>query len=199
MSARIPPVLRPEHPLAAVPRRARAASSASSTRARSTASRSRGVTLSTGDLHPGDLYVGIARRPSPRGELRGRRPRAGGAVAHPDRRRGRRARRRQRSADPGRRLAARGARRDLGVGLPHRARTRRCCSRTTGTNGKTTTSYLLEAILRQLGLVTGLSSTAERHIGDLTVVSGSPPPRRARCTPCWPGCGRAGCAPSRSR
>jgi UDP-N-acetylmuramoyl-L-alanyl-D-glutamate--2,6-diaminopimelate ligase len=27
-------------------------------------------------------------------------------------------------------------------------------------------AYLLEAILRQLGLVTGLSSTAERHIGD---------------------------------
>ncbi|MFT4123479.1 MAG: UDP-N-acetylmuramoyl-L-alanyl-D-glutamate--2,6-diaminopimelate ligase [Microbacteriaceae bacterium] len=42
---------------------------------------------------------------------------------------------------------------------------------TTGTNGKTTTSYLLEAILRQLGLVTGLSSTAERHIGELSVVS----------------------------
>jgi UDP-N-acetylmuramoyl-L-alanyl-D-glutamate--2,6-diaminopimelate ligase len=42
---------------------------------------------------------------------------------------------------------------------------------TTGTNGKTSTSYLLEAVLRQLGYVTGLSSTAERHIGDLTVVS----------------------------
>jgi UDP-N-acetylmuramoyl-L-alanyl-D-glutamate--2,6-diaminopimelate ligase len=42
---------------------------------------------------------------------------------------------------------------------------------TTGTNGKTSTSYLLEAILRQLGYVTGLSSTSERHIGDLTVVS----------------------------
>jgi UDP-N-acetylmuramoyl-L-alanyl-D-glutamate--2,6-diaminopimelate ligase len=41
----------------------------------------------------------------------------------------------------------------------------------TGTNGKTSTAYLLEAILRQLGRVTGLSSTAERHIGDLTVVS----------------------------
>lgn len=41
----------------------------------------------------------------------------------------------------------------------------------TGTNGKTSTAYLLEGILRQLGRVTGLSSTAERHIGDLTVVS----------------------------
>jgi UDP-N-acetylmuramoyl-L-alanyl-D-glutamate--2,6-diaminopimelate ligase len=41
----------------------------------------------------------------------------------------------------------------------------------TGTNGKTSTSYLLAGILRQLGLVTGLSTTAERHIGDLKVVS----------------------------
>jgi len=41
----------------------------------------------------------------------------------------------------------------------------------TGTNGKTSTTYLLEAILKQLGLVTGMSSTAERHIGDLTFVS----------------------------
>ncbi|MFP7833483.1 Mur ligase family protein [Marisediminicola sp. LYQ134] len=41
----------------------------------------------------------------------------------------------------------------------------------TGTNGKTSTAYILEGILKQLGLVTGLSSTAERHIGDLTVVS----------------------------
>ena len=32
---------------------------------------------------------------------------------------------------------------------------------TTGTNGKTSTSYLLEAILRQLGETTGLTSTAE--------------------------------------
>jgi len=41
----------------------------------------------------------------------------------------------------------------------------------TGTNGKTSTAYLLEAIVRQLGIVAGLSTTAERHIGDQTVVS----------------------------
>ena len=41
----------------------------------------------------------------------------------------------------------------------------------TGTNGKTSTVYLLEAILRQLGVVTGLSSTAERHIAGEAVVS----------------------------
>ena len=34
----------------------------------------------------------------------------------------------------------------------------------TGTNGKTSVAHLLEGILGQLGVVTGLSSTAERHI-----------------------------------
>jgi UDP-N-acetylmuramoyl-L-alanyl-D-glutamate--2,6-diaminopimelate ligase len=42
---------------------------------------------------------------------------------------------------------------------------------TTGTNGKTSTTYLLEAILRQMGEVTGLTSTAERHIAGETIVS----------------------------
>lgn len=42
---------------------------------------------------------------------------------------------------------------------------------TTGTNGKTSTTYLLEAILRQLGRVTGLTSTAERHIAGEVIVS----------------------------
>ena len=42
---------------------------------------------------------------------------------------------------------------------------------TTGTNGKTSTSYLLEAILRQLGETTGLTSTAERHIAGEVIVS----------------------------
>jgi UDP-N-acetylmuramoyl-L-alanyl-D-glutamate--2,6-diaminopimelate ligase len=42
---------------------------------------------------------------------------------------------------------------------------------TTGTNGKTSVSHLLEGILQQVGAVTGLSSTAERHIGDQVVVS----------------------------
>jgi UDP-N-acetylmuramoyl-L-alanyl-D-glutamate--2,6-diaminopimelate ligase len=42
---------------------------------------------------------------------------------------------------------------------------------TTGTNGKTSSSYILEAILRQLGQVTGLTSTAERHIAGEVIVS----------------------------
>ncbi len=42
---------------------------------------------------------------------------------------------------------------------------------TTGTNGKTSTSYLLEGILRQIGETTGLTSTAERHIAGEIIVS----------------------------
>jgi UDP-N-acetylmuramoyl-L-alanyl-D-glutamate--2,6-diaminopimelate ligase len=42
---------------------------------------------------------------------------------------------------------------------------------TTGTNGKTSTSYLLEGMLRQMGEVTGLTSTAERHIAGEVIVS----------------------------
>ncbi|WP_231727733.1 MULTISPECIES: Mur ligase family protein [unclassified Rathayibacter] len=41
----------------------------------------------------------------------------------------------------------------------------------TGTNGKTSVVYLLDALLRRLGVVSGLSSTAERRIGDVAVVS----------------------------
>ncbi|MGM7666170.1 Mur ligase family protein [Microbacterium sp. A93] len=42
---------------------------------------------------------------------------------------------------------------------------------TTGTNGKTSVSHLLEGILGQLDVVTGLSSTAERHIAGEVIVS----------------------------
>ncbi len=42
----------------------------------------------------------------------------------------------------------------------------------TGTNGKTSTVHLLEGIAGALGEVTGLSSTAERHIAGRVVVSG---------------------------
>lgn len=42
---------------------------------------------------------------------------------------------------------------------------------TTGTNGKTSVSHLLEGVLGQLDVVTGLSSTAERHIAGDVIVS----------------------------
>jgi UDP-N-acetylmuramoyl-L-alanyl-D-glutamate--2,6-diaminopimelate ligase len=41
----------------------------------------------------------------------------------------------------------------------------------TGTNGKTSVTYLLAALLGQLGILAGFSTTAERGIGDLRIVS----------------------------
>jgi len=128
-----------------------------------------GVTLSTGDLHPGDLYVGMPGAHS-HGASYADRAKEGGAVA-------------VLTDEAGAQLAAATGLPILVVDSPREAlgeisawvyRTNEhppLLFGTTGTNGKTSTSYLLEGILRQLGLVTGLSSTAERHIGDLTVVS----------------------------
>jgi UDP-N-acetylmuramoyl-L-alanyl-D-glutamate--2,6-diaminopimelate ligase len=42
----------------------------------------------------------------------------------------------------------------------------------TGTNGKTSVAYLLHALLGQLGIDAGLSSTAERRVGSHVLVSG---------------------------
>lgn len=128
-----------------------------------------GITLSTHDLQPGDVYVGV-RGAHAHGAAYAAQARAAGAVALV--------------------TDAEGAALAEGSGLPvlivddPRGRLGALASwvyRTaefegqlfgiTGTNGKTSSVYLLEAVLRQLGVVTGLSSTAERHIAGLTVVS----------------------------
>ncbi len=168
MTSRIPPVLRPEHP---VPRPLATLIQDFELEHRGSVEgiEVTGVTLGTADLHPGDLFVGIQGVHS-HGASFARQAREGGAVAL--------------LTDPvGAELAAdagmpilvvddpRGALGELAAWIYRTAESSALLFGTTGTNGKTSTSYLLEAILRQLGLVTGLSSTAERHIGELTVVS----------------------------
>lgn len=168
MTDRIPPVLRPEHPQA---RSLDGLVQEFGLEARGSLDgvEITGVTLSTGDLHPGDLYVGI-RGAHSHGASYAATAREGGAVAIL-------------TDEEGAGIAA-----DSGLPIVLVASPREALGEisawiyrsrehppllfgTTGTNGKTSTSYLLEGILRQLGLVTGLSSTSERHIGDLTVVS----------------------------
>jgi UDP-N-acetylmuramoyl-L-alanyl-D-glutamate--2,6-diaminopimelate ligase len=165
---RIPPVLRPEHPHARS-----LAGLASEFDLEAIGSLDgleiTGVTLSTGDLHPGDLYVGIQGANS-HGASYAEKAREGGAVA-------------LLTDAAGAELA-----KDAGLPIVLVASPREALGAvsawvyrtddhppllfgTTGTNGKTSVSYLLEAILKQVGLVTGLSSTAERHIGDLSIVS----------------------------
>jgi UDP-N-acetylmuramoyl-L-alanyl-D-glutamate--2,6-diaminopimelate ligase len=168
VTARIPPVLRPEHPSA------RSLAGLVSEFGLETIGsldgvEVTGVTLSTGDLHPGDLYVGIQGAHS-HGASYAAAAREGGAVAIL-------------TDAAGAELASgsglpivlvdspREALGDISAWVYRSAEHPPLLFGTTGTNGKTSVSYLLEGILKQLGLVTGLSSTAERHIGDLTVVS----------------------------
>ena len=168
MSSRIPPVLRPEHPS---PRALARLVQEFDLEHRGSIDgvEISGVTLSTSDLHPGDLFVGI-----PGAKLHGAtlaaEAAAGGAVAIV-------------TDAAGAELAAESGLPIVLVDSPREAlgeiaawvyRTHEnplLLLGTTGTNGKTSTSYLLEAVMRQLGLVTGLSSTSERHIAGLTIVS----------------------------
>lgn len=168
MTSRIPPVLRPEHP---VPRSLAMLVQEFGLDHRGSVDgvEVSGVTLGTGDLHPGDLFVGIQGVNS-HGASYAQAAKQGGAVAILTDAAGA-----EFAADAGLPiLIVEDPRRALGAlsaWVYRTAESNALLFGTTGTNGKTSTSYLLEAILRQLGLVSGLSSTAERHIGDLTVVS----------------------------
>jgi UDP-N-acetylmuramoyl-L-alanyl-D-glutamate--2,6-diaminopimelate ligase len=168
VSSRIPPVLRPEHPS---PRSLAGFVQEFGIDHRGSIEgvEISGVTLSTGDLHPGDLFVGV-KGAKGHGAGYAAQAREGGAVALLTDAEGA-----ELAADAGLPiLLVENPRLALGEVAAWVYRTREnppLLFGTTGTNGKTSTSYLLEAVLRQLGLVTGLSSTAERHIGDLTIVS----------------------------
>jgi UDP-N-acetylmuramoyl-L-alanyl-D-glutamate--2,6-diaminopimelate ligase len=168
VTARIPPVLRPEHPSA----RSLAGLALEFElhyRGSIDGVELTGVTLSTADLQPGDLYVGVPGANS-HGASYAKEAKEKGAVA-------------VLTDEAGERLAQdaglpillvdspRAALGDVSAWVYRTNESPPLLFGTTGTNGKTSTTYLLEAILRQLGLVTGLSSTAERHIGDETVVS----------------------------
>jgi UDP-N-acetylmuramoyl-L-alanyl-D-glutamate--2,6-diaminopimelate ligase len=172
LSARIPPVLRPEHP---TPRAVAELANAFGLRVVGSLDgvETTGVTLSAAEVQPGDLFVGVhganrhgaqfATEAAERGAVAVLTDQDGVALVEPsglpvlvvD--------------DP------RAALGDVAAWVyrthPDEASDLPQLFAVTGTNGKTSTSYILEGILKQLGLVTGLSSTAERHIGSLSVTS----------------------------
>ena len=168
MTARIPPVLRPEHP-SARSLAGLASDFGLETRGAVEGVEITGVTLSTGDLQPGDLYVGMPGANS-HGASYAERAKEGGAVAVLTDAAGA-----ELAAEAGLPIlvvdSPRSALGEIAAWVYRSSEEPPLLFGTTGTNGKTSVSYLLDGILRQLGLVTGLSSTAERHIGDLTVVS----------------------------
>jgi UDP-N-acetylmuramoyl-L-alanyl-D-glutamate--2,6-diaminopimelate ligase len=168
VSSRIPPILRPEHP---TPRPLAWLVQEFELEYRGDLDgvEVTGVTLSTNDLHPGDLFVGV---PGSKTHGAGFATAAaeGGAVAIVTDEAGA-----ELAADSGLPIvlvpSPRAALGEIAAWVYRTDDAPPLLFGVTGTNGKTSTSYLLEAVLRQLGLVTGLSTTAARHIGDLSVVS----------------------------
>ncbi|MEQ1735643.1 MAG: Mur ligase family protein, partial [Rhodoglobus sp.] len=128
-----------------------------------------GITLSTSNLQPGDLYVGVqgVRR---HGASFAAQARDGGAVALLTDSEGA-----DLAADSGLPIiVVESPREALGAISSWVYRTEELSPLLfgiTGTNGKTSVSYLLHGIAEQLGLVAGLSTTAERKIGALTVTA----------------------------
>jgi UDP-N-acetylmuramoyl-L-alanyl-D-glutamate--2,6-diaminopimelate ligase len=128
-----------------------------------------GVSLNSASVEPGDLYVGVPGR-NAHGASYASAAAERGAVAV--------------LTDPaGAELAAasglpviitqdaRAALGDVSAWIYRTAEDPATLFAVTGTNGKTSVVYLLSAILAQLGVVSGLSSTAERRIGETAVVS----------------------------
>ncbi len=128
-----------------------------------------GITLSTKNLEPGDLYVGIQGVHS-HGASYAVMAREGGAVAILTDAAGA-----EIAADAGLPVVLVDSPRDaLGQISAWVYRTQDdppLLFGITGTNGKTSAIYLLNGIVKQLGLIAGLSTTAERQIGELTITS----------------------------
>jgi len=129
-----------------------------------------GVSVASSTIRPGDLFVGIPGAHQHGARFAGEASSAGAVAVLTD--------------AAGAELAATAGLPILVVDSP-RARLGAAAARVydferdepqlfgvTGTNGKTSTVHLLEGIAGALGEVTGLSSTAERHIAGTSVVSG---------------------------
>jgi UDP-N-acetylmuramoyl-L-alanyl-D-glutamate--2,6-diaminopimelate ligase len=128
-----------------------------------------GIELSSRSERPGDLYVGVPGR-NAHGADYAAAARHAGAVAlltDPDGA--------ERAADAGLPILvtpdARAALGEVAAWIHRTAENPATLFAVTGTNGKTSVVYLLYGILRQLGVVAGLTSTAERRIGDEAVTS----------------------------
>ena len=168
MTARIPPVLRPEHPLARPLARLVSEFGLDSVGSLDGVEIT-GVTLRSTEVEAGDLYVGMQGLNSHGAQYASQAAESGAIAVLTDQLGA------ELAADSGLPIviveSPRLALGDVSAWVYRTNEHPPLMLGITGTNGKTSTAYILEAILKQLGLVTGLSSTAERHIGDVSVVS----------------------------
>ena len=128
-----------------------------------------GAGLSSKSVQPGDLYVGVPGRNAHGADFAAA-ARDAGAVALLTDPAGA-----ERAAESGLPILVtddvRAALGDVAAWIHGTAENPATMFAVTGTNGKTSVVYLLYGILRQLGVIAGLTSTAERRIGDEAVTS----------------------------
>lgn len=168
LSSRIPPIIRPEHPsprsLALLVEEFALDSMGELDGVEVT-----GITVNSGEARPGDLYVGLRGRNAHGASFAAAAAEAGAVALLTD------AEGAQLAADSGLPIVVLDSPREgLGEVANWLYRTREdppLLFGVTGTNGKTSTVYLMEAVLGQLGLVTGLSATSERMIAGERYVS----------------------------
>src|SRR5690606_36090093 len=260
VSSRIPPILRPEHPTPR-PLAGLVQEFGLEYRGDLDGVEVTGVTLSTNDLHPGDLFVGVPGSKA-HGASFATAAAEGGAVAIVTDEAGA-----ELAADSGLPIvlvpSPRAALGEIAAWVYRTDDTPPLCFGAPGTNAKTPPGSLLRPVIRRLGPVPGPPPTPAWRMGFCPrrpplsgrspggwsgpaarppCCSGSPgptarprratcsrpccvssgssrasprppsatsassrssacsrPPRRARCTPCSPGCGRRACARSPSR
>ncbi|MFF1573029.1 Mur ligase family protein [Leifsonia sp. NPDC058292] len=168
MTGPAPSSLRPEHPVAR-PLAQLVAEFGLASRGDLDAVELTGVALATTAIEPGDLYVGVPGR-NAHGASFAAKAAENGAVAILTDEEGA-----DLAVDSGLPIVVtQDARAALGAVAAWIYRTDENSATlfgVTGTNGKTSVVYLLNAILGQLGVVSGLSSTAERRIGDTAITS----------------------------
>lgn len=128
-----------------------------------------GVAIASGAVQGGDLYVGVPGRHAHGADYVAQAA-ANGAVALLTDAAGA-----ERAVDAGVPVLvtpdARAALGEVAAWIHRTAENPATLFGVTGTNGKTSVVYLLYAVLRQLGVTAGLTSTAERRIGDEAVTS----------------------------
>src|SRR5690606_4963360 len=121
-----------------------------------------GVTLATGDLRPGDVFVGIHGVRRHGAEFAAEAAQNGAVAILTD------AAGAEIAADAGVPIFVtddpRGRMADLAAWVYGNVDAMPVMLGVTGTNGKTSTVHLQDALLQQLGLTSGMSSSARRHI-----------------------------------
>ncbi|HEY2556757.1 MAG TPA: UDP-N-acetylmuramoyl-L-alanyl-D-glutamate--2,6-diaminopimelate ligase, partial [Diaminobutyricibacter sp.] len=168
MTGSAPSTLRPEHPVAR-PLAQLVAEFGLECRGDLDAVEVTGVALSSAAVEPGDLYVGVPGRNAHGARFAAAAAEAGAVAVLTDEAGA------DIAADSGLPIiVTQDARAALGAVAAWIYRTDENAATlfgVTGTNGKTSVVYLLNAILGQLGVVSGLSSTAERRIGSTAISS----------------------------